>query len=49
LIVNRAATHAFKRPFAYAAAFALLVLPLLAVRLTYVRRRHPRAARLSAA
>ena len=31
-IIERAATHVFKRPFLYAALLALLVLPLLAVR-----------------
>ena len=32
-------THAFRRPFAYAAIFALLVLPLLALRRVFARRR----------
>jgi hypothetical protein len=32
-------THSFRRPFAYAAIFALLVLPLLALRRVFARRR----------
>jgi predicted MFS family arabinose efflux permease len=37
-IIQRAATHAFRRPYIYAALLALLVLPLLGLRLWYVRR-----------
>lgn len=37
-IIQHAATHAFKRPFLYAALFAVLVLPLLGLRVLYVRR-----------
>ena len=36
-IIERAATHVFGRPFLYAALLALLVLPLLAVRVGYAR------------
>jgi predicted MFS family arabinose efflux permease len=36
-IIERAATHVFKRPFLYAALLALLVLPLLSVRVGYAR------------
>jgi predicted MFS family arabinose efflux permease len=36
-IIQRAATHAFKKPFLYAALFALLVLPLLGARVWYAR------------
>ena len=36
-IIERAATHVFRRPFLYAALLALLVLPLLAVRVVYAR------------
>jgi MFS family permease len=48
-IVQRAATSAFKLPLRYGALFALLVIPLLAARVIYVRRRQPRSAGLSAA
>jgi MFS family permease len=37
-------THVFKRPFAYAAGFALLVLPVLAFGPALVRRRGPGAS-----
>ncbi len=37
-IIQRAATHAFKRPFLYAAGLALLVLPLLGLRLRRLRK-----------
>jgi predicted MFS family arabinose efflux permease len=36
-IIERAATHVFRRPFLYGALLALLVLPLLAVRVGYAR------------
>ncbi len=36
-IIERAATHVFRRPFLYAALLALLVLPLLSVRVGYAR------------
>jgi MFS family permease len=36
-VIGRAATHVFKRPFLYAALLALLVLPLLSVRVGYAR------------
>ena len=36
-IIERAATRVFGRPFLYAALLALLVLPLLAVRVVYAR------------
>jgi MFS family permease len=42
-IVQRAATGAFKLPLRYGALFALLVLPVLAFRLGYVRRRQQHA------
>ena len=38
-IVQRAATSAFKLPLRYGAIFAIAVLPLLGLRLVYVRRR----------
>ncbi len=38
-IVQRAATSAFKLPLRYGAIFAIAVLPLLGLRLIYVRRR----------
>ena len=37
-IIQRAATHAFKRPLLYAALFALAVLPLLGFGLIWTRR-----------
>jgi predicted MFS family arabinose efflux permease len=40
-IIQRAATHAFKKPFLYAAVFALLVLPLLGLRVWHARRTRP--------
>ena len=40
-IVQRAATAPFKRPFQYAALFALAVLPLLGIRTRHLRRRLP--------
>ncbi len=43
-IIQRAATHAFKRPYLYAALLALLVLPLLGVRVWYARRTGRRRA-----
>jgi hypothetical protein len=41
-IVQRAVTPAFRRPFAYAAIFAAAVVPLLGLRLAFVRRRSAR-------
>jgi predicted MFS family arabinose efflux permease len=38
-IVQRAVTPAFRRPLGYAAGLALLVLPLLGLRLLFLRRR----------
>ena len=40
-IVQRAATAPFKRPFQYAALFALAVLPLLGIRTRHLHRRLP--------
>ncbi len=37
-IIQRAATHAFRRPYLYAALLALLALPLLGFRVWYARR-----------
>ncbi len=37
-IIQRAATHAFRRPYLYAALLALLALPLLGWRVWYARR-----------
>jgi MFS family permease len=42
-IIERAVTHAFRRPYTYAALFSLLVLPLLALRLAWVRWWSPSA------
>jgi MFS family permease len=46
-IVQRAATSAFKKPLRYGALFAIAVLPLLALRLWYVRRREQGIGALS--
>jgi predicted MFS family arabinose efflux permease len=43
-IIERAATHVFKRPFLYAALLALLVLPLLAVRVGLGRLSDPKSS-----
>jgi MFS family permease len=48
-IVQRAATSAFKVPLRYGALFAALVLPLLALRLGYVRRRQQSSATMPVA
>jgi hypothetical protein len=42
-IIQRTVTHAFRRPFLYAALLSLLVLPLLALRLLWVQRAGRRA------
>jgi hypothetical protein len=42
-IIQRTVTHAFRRPFLYAALLSLLVLPLLALRLLWVERADRRA------
>ena len=39
VIIQRAATHAFKRPMQFAALFAILVLPLLAIGTWFARSR----------
>lgn len=39
-IIQRSVTHAFRRPFLYAALLSLLVLPLLALRLWWIRTRN---------
>ncbi|HEY2770693.1 MAG TPA: hypothetical protein VGI87_09000, partial [Solirubrobacteraceae bacterium] len=44
-IIERAVTHAFKRPYTYAALFSLLVLPLLGLRLAFIRRYPPDTSR----
>ncbi len=41
-IVQRAATAAFRRPLRYGALFAILVLPLLGLRLLFLTRARPR-------
>jgi len=41
-IVQRAVTRAFKLPLRYGAIFAILVLPLLSLRLLYCKRTRPR-------
>jgi MFS family permease len=47
VIIQHAATGAFKKPLRYGALFALVVLPLLALRLWYVRRREHGVGALS--
>jgi hypothetical protein len=37
-IIQRAATHAFKKPYLYAALLSLLVLPLLVLRIWHTRQ-----------
>jgi MFS family permease len=44
-IIERAVTQAFQRPYTYAALFSLLVLPLLGLRLAWVRWWSPSAGR----
>jgi MFS family permease len=42
-IIERSVTHAFKRPYTYAALFSFLVLPLLGLRLAWIRWWSPSA------
>jgi len=37
-VIERAATHSFRRPLLYCALFALLVIPLLVLRLSRLAR-----------
>jgi MFS family permease len=46
--VERAVTHSFRRALLYSALFALLVLPVLALRLGHIGRHRPRPTHLSA-